>query len=422
MHDRAQATSSNVLQLERLDELKATALLDSPIEENYDRFTRLASSILKTPVSLVSLVDHDRQFFKSSIGLQEPWSSHRQTPLSHSFCQHVVDRALPLRVVDARLDPLLKHNLAVTELGVVAYLGIPIITAKGHTLGSFCAIDDHPREWTSEEIAMLEDLTELLIRQIEFRILAQQLHADYLELRNLELFRDETVQMLVHDLRNPLTSFLGGIDLTQKCGDLNDPQTRYLDIARKGGRVLLQMINGILDARTGEGQLIALKKTNCPPSQIIQDACEEMAPLADASAVELTWHTESDLSFCADADKLRRVLVNLIGNAIQHTPAGGKITVLAQANDQRSVGDYRANSIVFSVTDNGHGISRTALAKFCDQLDLTQKTWVKETSTGLGLPFSKMAIEAHGGRIWIESTIGHGTRFYFTIPLANHQP
>jgi signal transduction histidine kinase len=400
--------STQVLNPDRLAELAATELLDSPVEETFDRFTRLASTILKTPVSLVSLVDHDRQFFKSSIGLQEPWASKRETPLSHSFCQHIVETSQPLSVADARIHPLLKDNLAVIELGVVAYLGMPIATAQGHTLGSFCAIDTSPREWTSQEMEILHDLTALLIGQIEFRILAQRLHTDYLELRNLELFRVETIQMLVHDLRNPLTSFLGGLDLTQKYGGLTKTQTRYVDLARNGGKVLLQMINSILDTRTADSQLIALKKIEVNPDLIIADACEQMMPLANESGVSLTWQTEGELTCVADADKLRRVVVNLVGNAIQHTQRGGQISVLAQLIEE--------NTVVFSVTDNGHGIPQAAFRQIFDRVDRVKTNWIKGTSTGLGLPFSKMAVEAHGGKIWVESEIGQGTSFYFTIP------
>jgi K+-sensing histidine kinase KdpD len=406
-----QAISDRVLQPERLAELEATALLDSPVEETFDRFTRLASVMLKTPVSLVSFVDRDRQFFKSSVGLQEPWASKRQTPLSHSFCQHLVETSQPLSVVDARLHPLLKDNLAVIDLGVVAYLGMPITTAKGHTLGSFCAIDTTPREWTPQEMAILEDLTALPIGQIEFRILAHQLHADYLSLRSLELFRTETVQMLVHDLRNPLTSFLGGLDLTQKYGGLTETQSRYVTLARNGGKVLLQMINSILDTRTTEGQLIALKKIAVDPNLIMNDACEQMKPLANKSGVTLNWHAQASLSCLADADKLRRVLVNLVGNAIQHTPNGGQISVLAAA--------YEGNAVLFSVTDTGYGIPKAAFEQIFDgRVDRIKSNWIKGTSTGLGLPFSQMTVEAHGGSIWVESDIGRGTTFYFTIPLS----
>jgi signal transduction histidine kinase len=404
----SQVTPDRVLQPDRLAELDATALLDSPVEETFDRFTRLASTILKTPVALVSLVDRDRQFFKSSIGLPEPWASRRQTPLSHSFCQHVVECGELLSIVDARCHPLLKTNLAVTELGVVAYLGIPITTSKGHTLGSFCAIDSQPRDWTAEETTTLRELTTLLVNQIEFRLLAHQLHADYLELRSLERFRDETVQMLVHDLRNPLTSFLGGLEMTQKYGGLTATQTRYVDIASRGGQALLQMINNILETRTADSQLMPLNKCEVSADRIIQDACEQMSLLADKTGVRLSWEADSALICQADADKLRRVLVNLVGNAIQHTSPGETVSVFAQSEEP--------GGVLFSVTDTGHGIPRSAFAQLFNRIDRAQKHWVKGTSTGLGLPFSKMAIEAHGGRIWMDSELGQGTVFYFTIP------
>jgi signal transduction histidine kinase len=408
MDDRS--ADRNLLRPARLDELRATALLDSPPEEGYDRFTRLATVILKTPVSLLSLVDGDRQFFKSSLGLQEPWASRRQTPLSHSFCQHVVDSAEPLSVVDARIHPLLKDNLAVTDLGVVAYLGIPITTSKGHTLGSFCAIDTQPRQWTADEVAILEDLTALLVRQIEFRLLAQQLHEDYLGLRRLELFRDEMVQMLVHDLRNPLTSFLGGLGLTQQHGGLTQTQHRYIEIARNGGKNLLQMVNSLLDIRSAEDQQINVIKSECNPDKIIQTACEQMAPLAEQAAVTLTWDTQENLSCWADADKLRRVIVNLVSNAIQHTPAGGKVLVFAKAEEGQEV--------LFSVIDTGKGIAKADRSNLFERIDRPKSKDAKDPSSGLGLPFSKLAIEAHGGRIWMDSELGHGTSFYFTIPVA----
>ncbi|WP_309740697.1 GAF domain-containing sensor histidine kinase [Chamaesiphon sp. OTE_20_metabat_361] len=417
MENDNQKTLAKVLQPDRLAELEATGLLDSSVEETFDRFTRLASTILKTPVSLVSLVDRERQFFKSSIGLQEPWASSRETPLSHSFCQHVVETSEPLCIVDTRLHPLFKEHLGTIELGVVAYLGVPITTAKGHTLGSFCAIDTKPREWTPEELATLSDLTALLIGQVEFRLLAQQLHAEYLELRNLELFRTETVEMLVHDLRDPLDSLLGGLDLTQKYGGLTETQNHYVDLAKNGGKVLLQMINSILDTRTAQSQLMELNKIEVDPERIIAEACKQMLPLAKKSEVSLKWYTQGELSCIADADKLRRVIVNLVGNAIQHTLQGGEVSVFAHTD--------RGNAVLFSVADTGDGIPKAAFGQIFvrgaspreKRVERVKTNWAKGASTGLNLPFSQMAISAHGGRIWVESEIGQGTTFYFTIPL-----
>jgi PAS domain S-box-containing protein len=153
----------------RLEALRELRLLDSPAEEAFDRVARLAVTILKVPVALVSLVDEDRQFFKSCVGLAERWASARQTPLSHSFCQHVVALREPLIIEDAMEHPLVQHNLAIPDLNVVAYLGIPLITSAGDVLGSFCAIDSEPRAWTGEEISTLTSLAAIVMTEVELR-------------------------------------------------------------------------------------------------------------------------------------------------------------------------------------------------------------------------------------------------------------
>jgi PAS domain S-box-containing protein len=161
--------SESVSDPRRLATLQQTGLLDSPAEEAFDRLTRLASRILKVPLALISLVDGERQFFKSQIGLPEPWASQRQTPLAYSFCRHVVNSHAPLVVADASQNSLVRDNPAVTELGVTAYAGIPLTTSDGQTLGSFCAIDGQPREWSEDELAILKDLTASAVTEIELR-------------------------------------------------------------------------------------------------------------------------------------------------------------------------------------------------------------------------------------------------------------
>ncbi len=153
----------------RLRELERLRLLDAPVDSALDRLTRLASRLLDVPVALISLVDHDRQFFASQVGLPEPWCSRRQTPLSHSFCKHVVAEDQPLRVDDAQTHPLVCYNLAVTDLNVAAYLGFPLRSPSGAVLGSFCAIDTRPREWTDDERETLEELTELAMTEVALR-------------------------------------------------------------------------------------------------------------------------------------------------------------------------------------------------------------------------------------------------------------
>ena len=154
---------------ERLSALYQTDLMDSGPEERFDRLTRLVAATLSVPVALVSLVDARRQFFKSTFGLPEPWKTERETSLTHSFCQHVVSRAAPLVIEDATLDPLVCDNLAIPDLNVRAYLGIPLRSEDGHVLGSLCAIDSAPHDWTAREQEILADFANLVEEQISLR-------------------------------------------------------------------------------------------------------------------------------------------------------------------------------------------------------------------------------------------------------------
>jgi GAF domain-containing protein len=151
---------------ERLEALHATGLLDSELTPSFDRLARLAAHVLNAPVALVSLVDADRQFFKSCLGLPEPWASRRGSPLSHSFCQHAVALREPLLVDDSREHELLRDNLAIRDMGVVAYAGIPLIDADGFALGTLCVIDSRPRHWTSHQVQLLTDLAASVVTEI----------------------------------------------------------------------------------------------------------------------------------------------------------------------------------------------------------------------------------------------------------------
>lgn len=167
--------------------------MDSGAEVVFDRASRLASRILGTPVALLSLVDAERQFFKSSIGLDEGLTG---TPLSHSFCQYVVSQGRPLAVSDARIHPLLSTNGAVSDLQVIAYLGVPVRDGEGQVLGSLCAIDHKPRDWSEGDLADLTDLATIVETEIA--------------LRRVVVERQLLIQELNHRVKN-LFSVVGGI-------------------------------------------------------------------------------------------------------------------------------------------------------------------------------------------------------------------
>lgn len=153
----------------RVATLHRLGLLDTPAHPAFDRLTRLASTILNTPVSLVSLIDSDREVCPGAVGLPEPWSTTRELPLDYSLCQHVVETGEALIVEDTHGHPIVGSNLAVRDFGVTAYAGMPLKTSDGQVLGSFCVIDMKIRRWTAEDIALLSDLAASVMTEIELR-------------------------------------------------------------------------------------------------------------------------------------------------------------------------------------------------------------------------------------------------------------
>lgn len=200
-HDRI------LLNLERLKVLRDLALLSSSTETIYDNLTVFAGQVIGAPVSLVSMVAADYQFFKSHVGLPEPWKSRRSTPLSHSFCQHVVVSNEPLIIEDAREVDLLKSNLAIPDLNVIGYLGFPLTLSSDMSLGSFCVIDGKPRKWTETEIDIIRELSQILTAEFEVR--AQ------INLKNATLADLERVQQAIQTLIDSV--------------DTNDEQNKVLE-------------------------------------------------------------------------------------------------------------------------------------------------------------------------------------------------
>jgi GAF domain-containing protein len=151
---------------DRLRALYASGLLDSPPEEAYDRITRAAAAALDAPTAAISLVDVDRQFFKSSFGMKIESAADRQTPLERSVCQYAVASGTPLILEDARADPVFRNHPAVRDGTVAAYLGIPLIDDDGNAVGTLCVFDSKPRMWGTGHLQILSDLAKIAAGRI----------------------------------------------------------------------------------------------------------------------------------------------------------------------------------------------------------------------------------------------------------------
>ena len=262
-------------------------------------------------------------------------------------------------------------------------------------------------------VLALEDVTERRrVRDLELRF-TSELQESYRRLQELEKLRDDLTHMIIHDLRTPLTSVIAGMQTLDIVGDLNEDQREMMGIAVIGGETLLGMINDLLDVEKLESGSMRLDYAMLSAADLVASAVGQVASLAESRHLGLARLIAADLPpLPGDENSLRRTLVNLLGNAIKFTPAGGTITVEAYPGEEKE-------GIVFRVRDTGEGIPPEAFGRIFEKFgQVASRQGGRTMSTGLGLTFCKLTVEAHGGHIEVESAPGQGSTFCFTIPLS----
>lgn len=403
----------------RLAALRSLGLLDTGPEPAFERLSRLAAKILKVPVVLVSLVDEDRQFFKSCLGLPEPWSSARETPLSHSFCQHTVATAEPLVINDARRDPRVSENLAIRDLSVIAYAGIPLVTDDGFTLGSLCAIDTQPRDWTTDEISILSDLAASVMTEIRLRTDIVEDHrreaalqTSYAEVQAALALRDRFLSIAAHDLNSPIAALVGYADLLKKrmeqTGEMALAEQRMLQTIGTQARHLSEMILSLLDFSQIEHGQLMLEQKDVELGKVIRRIAERMQVIHEGHTL-MSIVPAVPLVVRGDEMRLEEALQNLVQNAFKYSPTGSTVTVAVAQRDALAV---------ITVTDQGIGIEPQVLPRLFDEFYRAGNAQ-GQPGLGLGLYVVKQIVTMHGGAIEVHSEVGQGSTFTLSLPLAS---
>jgi len=222
-------------------------------------------------------------------------------------------------------------------------------------------------------------------------------------------FKDQFLSTMSHELRTPLNAVLGFSDLLteERYGPLNDRQRRYVTHIHSGGKHLLRLINDILDLSKIEAGRLQLALENVPVASSFVEVVDTLRPLADKKSQSLAYAVSRDLAVRADATRFRQVLMNLLGNAIKFTPEGGKIELAA-----RQVGE----AIRVEIRDSGPGIPVEERQRIFEAFHRLQQSEKGTEGTGLGLAITKRLVELHGGHLGLESDLGLGSCFYFTLP------
>lgn len=228
------------------------------------------------------------------------------------------------------------------------------------------------------------------------------------ELIKLQKLKEDLTNMVVHDLKGPISEIQANLEMMRA-----EPLTEFMDelveSAQMGGYDLQRMVTNLLDVSRLEENRMVLEPESFPAREVIQRVVDRFSPTARLKLVQLSAETPDNLPpVVADRRLLERVFNNLVSNAMDYTPEDGWVMIAATTED---------NVFRFEVRDSGHGIPKELHEKIFEKFSQGQRGRPK-TGSGLGLTFCRMAIQAHGGRIWVESEPGKGSRFVFTLPLV----
>ncbi len=238
---------------------------------------------------------------------------------------------------------------------------------------------------------------------------------DITRLKQLENVRKEFVANVSHELRTPLSIIKGYVETLLEEPPPDPSLTRqFLEIIRKHSQRLENLIEDLLNISALESQQARLELETLSLCDVARSVAEELAKQAREKSMDITLEFPDALPMVrGDRRRLHQVFVNLLDNAIKYTPTGGRITICARQN---------GNEIECCVADNGPGIAAEHLPRIFERFYRVDKARSRELGgTGLGLSIVKHIVQTHGGRVWAESRVGEGSRFYFTVPLATER-
>lgn len=374
----------------RLVALHSYGLLDAPRPAVLDELARLAASVFDTPMSSVSLIDADRQWFAGKIGLPTD-----QDPRDISFCARVVEQGTPLIVPDARDHPVFRDYANVTgRPNIRLYAGAPLIDQDGYRLGTVCVLDDQPRQISDRQADVLVQLAGQAAGHLA-GIRSRQLLADLGDELSRAVSREEDLVAAVsHELRTPVTSIQGYLEMLTEEEGLA-PYRRFIEPIKRNGERLVRMVDHLL-AGTRASDALSIDHTPVDLVTVAEAAIGAGQGHQAHRGVRCTLEvTGPPAPIRGDFTRLTQAVEQLLRNAIGFSPAGSLVRVTVSFGD-------RAPSV--RVADEGMGIPADELPHVFERFYRGRYARNEAVAgVGLGLSIARSIVAAHGGSLTVTS-------------------
>jgi signal transduction histidine kinase/ActR/RegA family two-component response regulator len=406
--------------VKKVDELEALREVGEAVNSSLD-IDDVLSTIAKHAVelsgtdggSIMEYAEQERCFIVRSVYRTAPGVVERLRSIRIDVDQTLVGRAArehrPIAVPDLGAVPLDPHLRILYDDGWRSLVAVPMLR-EGRIVGSLVIRRKRTGDFTEETVDLLETFASQSALALQNAQLFRELKEQSLELELASQHKSEFLASMSHELRTPLNAVLGFSEvlLERMFGDLNERQEEYLHDIHSSGRHLLELLNEILDLSKIEAGKMALEYSSIDVRSVLDDTAAMLRERAATQGVELSLDVADDIDVVhSDVLRLKQILLNLMTNAVKFTGAGGSVVVRARR---------RGADVDITVTDSGIGVPEADQQRIFESFQQGGRGSSREEGTGLGLTLSKRLVELLGGRMWLDSKVGVGSTFGFSIP------
>lgn len=393
---------------QRLATLHDYRILDTAPDERFDRLTAFAADLFDVPVALISLIDADRQWFKSHYGL--PVS---ESPRNISFCAHTILDDEPLIIENAAEHPLFRNSpLVCGGPRLRFYAGVALVADDGLPLGTLCVGDSKPRHFSEADVIRLRRLAAIAVDELELHRARMQAEATVAAQNAANDLRSRVLGSMNHEFRTPLNAILGfsqilEMNLSKRLGR---EELEYVNAMKAAGETLLRLSDSMMTLAQIEAKALPVGTETVSAQALIEEVYALHQPAAMLNGITFMRRAcISAATLQADQAHLLRILGNFISNAFKFTALGGEVTLGCACEN---------GSVTFYVEDTGCGIAPARQRETFESFNRLGRDGRTTAGLGLGLAIASRLTQAMRGEIGFESREGVGSRFWIRFPVA----